>query len=226
VIGVAMDITDRKLAEQRIAHMAHHDALTGLPNRVLLRDRIQQAIAQAHRNDTQLAVLFLDLDRFKTINDEFGHRGGDQVLVQFAQRIRALAPLEDLVVRLGGDEFAILSLAPRSVAQSGAFAARLVREATDPIVLEMPDGSGGTAEQMVRIGVSVGVAHADSAHPGAPETSLDALLSNADGAMYWAKERGRGRAEHHALLGAPAVSAGFDPARLTQARRGPAAPSV
>jgi PAS domain S-box-containing protein len=87
IVGVAMDITDRKLAEERIAHMAHHDALTGLPNRALLRDRIQQAIAQAHRNDGEIAVLFIDLDRFKNINDSLGHQLGDRLLQAVASRI-------------------------------------------------------------------------------------------------------------------------------------------
>ena len=108
LVGVAMDITDRKLAEQRIAHMAHHDALTGLPNRVLLRDRIQQAIAQAHRNGSQLAVLFIDLDRFKTINDSLGHQLGDRLLQSVASRILVCVREGDTVSRLGGDEFVIV----------------------------------------------------------------------------------------------------------------------
>src|SRR5207253_1824196 len=108
VIGVAMDISDRKMAEQRIAHMAHHDALTGLPNRVLLRDRIQQAIAQAHRNGTQMAVLFIDLDRFKTINDSLGHQFGDRLLQSVASRILVCVREGDTVSRVGGDEFVIV----------------------------------------------------------------------------------------------------------------------
>src|SRR5438128_10089975 len=108
VVGVAMNITERKLAEQRIAHMAHHDALTGLPNRVLLRDRIQQAIAQAHRNGTQLAVLFIDLDRFKTINDSLGHQLGDRLLQSVSSRILVCVREGDTVSRVGGDEFVVV----------------------------------------------------------------------------------------------------------------------
>ncbi len=108
LIGVAMNITERKIAEQRVAHMAHHDALTGLPNRVLLRDRIEQAIAQAHRNGAQLAVLFLDLDRFKTINDSLGHQLGDRLLQSVASRILVCVREGDTVSRVGGDEFVIV----------------------------------------------------------------------------------------------------------------------
>jgi diguanylate cyclase (GGDEF)-like protein len=126
MVGVAMDITDRKLAEQRIAHMAHHDALTGLPNRVLLRDRIQQAIAQAHRNVTQLAVLFIDLDRFKTINDSLGHQLGDRLLQSVASRILVCVREGDTVSRVGGDEFVIVIPAIESSADASTVASKIL----------------------------------------------------------------------------------------------------
>jgi PAS domain S-box-containing protein len=108
LVIISRDITEHKLAEERIRHLAHHDALTGLPNRVLLRDRLEQAIAQAQRNRTQMGVMLLDLDRFKTINDTLGHEAGDDALQAVAERLRASVRRVDTVARLGGDEFVVV----------------------------------------------------------------------------------------------------------------------
>lgn len=178
VIGVAMDITDRKLAEQRIAHMAHHDALTGLPNRVLLRDRIEQAIAQAHRNAAQLAVLFLDLDRFKTINDSLGHELGDRLLQSVASRILVCVREGDTVSRVGGDEFVIVIPGIASSSDASAVASKILE------VLAAAFHLGGND---LHVSASIGI----SLYP-ADGADADTLMRNADTAMYHAKDAGRG----------------------------------
>jgi diguanylate cyclase (GGDEF)-like protein/PAS domain S-box-containing protein len=179
VIGVAMDITDRKLAEQRIAHMAHHDALTGLPNRVLLRDRIQQAIAHAHRDGSQLAVLFLDLDRFKTINDSLGHQLGDRLLQSVASRILVCVREGDTVARVGGDEFVIVIPGISSAADASAVGAKILEVLASAFHL-----NGSELHVSGSIGVSL-----------YPTDGADAetLMRNADTAMYHAKDSGRGK---------------------------------
>jgi diguanylate cyclase (GGDEF)-like protein/PAS domain S-box-containing protein len=179
VIGVAMDITDRKLAEQRIAHMAHHDALTGLPNRVLLRDRIQQAIAHAHREGTQLAVLFLDLDRFKTINDSLGHQLGDRLLQSVASRILVCVREGDTVARVGGDEFVIVIPDISSAADASGVGAKILE------VLASAFHLGG---HDLHVSGSVGI----SLYPG-DGVEAETLMRNADTAMYHAKDSGRGK---------------------------------
>jgi diguanylate cyclase (GGDEF)-like protein/PAS domain S-box-containing protein len=178
VIGVAMDITDRKLAEQRIAHMAHHDALTGLPNRVLLRDRIQQAIAQAHRNGTQIAVLFIDLDRFKTINDSLGHQLGDRLLQSVASRILVCVREGDTVSRVGGDEFVIVIPAVESSSDASAVAGKILEVLGNAFHLHGND---------LHVAASIGI----SLYPG-DGTDAETLMRNADTAMYHAKDSGRG----------------------------------
>jgi diguanylate cyclase (GGDEF)-like protein/PAS domain S-box-containing protein len=177
VIGVAMDITDRKLAEQRIAHMAHHDALTGLPNRVLLRDRIQQAIAQAHRNASQLAVLFIDLDRFKTINDSLGHQLGDRLLQSVASRILVCVREGDTVARVGGDEFVIVIPAIESSADATAVAGKILEVLASAFHLHGND---------LHVAASIGI----SLYPS-DGSDAETLMRNADTAMYHAKDSGR-----------------------------------
>jgi diguanylate cyclase (GGDEF)-like protein/PAS domain S-box-containing protein len=177
VIGVGMDITDRKLAEQRIAHMAHHDALTGLPNRVLLRDRIQQAIAQAHRNGAQLAVLFLDLDRFKTINDSLGHQLGDRLLQSVASRILVCVREGDTVSRVGGDEFVIVIPGIAAAADASAVAAKILEVLASAFHLHGND---------LHVNASIGI----SLYP-ADGSDAETLMRNADTAMYHAKDSGR-----------------------------------
>ena len=178
VIGVTMNITERKLAEQRIAHMAHHDALTGLPNRVLLRDRIQQAIAQAHRNDTQLAVLFLDLDRFKNINDSLGHQLGDRLLQSVASRILVCVREGDTVSRVGGDEFVIVIPGIETSADASAVASKILDVLASAFHLHGND---------LHVAASIGI----SLYP-ADGADAETLMRNADTAMYHAKDSGRG----------------------------------
>ena len=178
VIGVAMDITDRKLAEQRIAHMAHHDALSGLPNRVLLRDRIEQAIAQAHRNSAQLAVLFLDLDRFKTINDSLGHELGDRLLQSVASRILVCVREGDTVSRVGGDEFVIVIPGVATSADASSVASKILEVLSAAFHLNGND---------LHVSVSIGI----SLYP-ADGADAETLMRNADTAMYHAKDAGRG----------------------------------
>ncbi len=177
VIGVAMNITERKIAEQRVAHMAHHDALTGLPNRVLLRDRIQQAIAQAHRNGTQLAVLFLDLDRFKTINDSLGHQLGDRLLQSVASRILVCVREGDTVSRVGGDEFVIVIPGIGSASDGSAVAAKILEVLANAFHLHGND---------LHVAASIGI----SLYPS-DGSDAETLMRNADTAMYHAKDSGR-----------------------------------
>jgi diguanylate cyclase (GGDEF)-like protein/PAS domain S-box-containing protein len=177
VIGVAMNITERKIAEQRVAHMAHHDALTGLPNRVLLRDRIQQAIAQAHRAGTQLAVLFLDLDRFKTINDSLGHQLGDRLLQSVASRILVCVREGDTVSRVGGDEFVIVIPGIESAVDASSVASKILEVLASAFHLHGND---------LHVAASIGI----SLYPS-DGADAETLMRNADTAMYHAKDTGR-----------------------------------
>ncbi|MBF0310400.1 MAG: diguanylate cyclase [Magnetococcales bacterium] len=170
-------ILERKGLEERLQHLAHHDLLTGLPNRVLFAEHLSQSLALATRTRDLLALMLVDLDRFKEVNDTLGHAAGDQVLVTATQRIRECLRASDLVARMGGDEFAIvLSTVP------GAEAAALVAEKIVQSVSQPIDVGG----KMVHVGASVGIAlfpeHAREANP---------LLACADMAMYWVKEHGR-----------------------------------
>ena len=178
VIGVAMNITERKMAEQRVAHMAHHDALTGLPNRVLLRDRIQQAIAHAHRAGTMVAVLFLDLDRFKTINDSLGHQLGDRLLQSVASRILVCVREGDTVSRVGGDEFVIVVPGIANSTDSSSVAGKILEVLASSFHLHGND---------LHVAASIGI----SLYP-ADGADAETLMRNADTAMYHAKDMGRG----------------------------------
>jgi len=172
------DITERKLSEGRILHLAHHDALTGLPNRILLAQNTAQAIEDARRSGGHIAILCLDLDNFKEVNDTMGHDAGDVVLQRFAERLRLLIRPNDVVARIGGDEFIILTrdLVEPCVAEE--IAERLLAG------LSMPVDLGGYVWQ---IGTSIGVAVY-------PEDGTDSLhlLKNADTALYRAKAETRG----------------------------------
>ena len=180
IVGVTTDITTRKLAEQRIAFLAHHDALTGLPNRLLLHDRIGQAIARSDRNNTRAAVLFIDLDHFKNINDSLGHQLGDQLLQMAATRIQKCLREVDTVSRLGGDEFVIVipELADGSAGSHlSAVAIKLLDTLTTNFQLQSHD---------LHISASIGI----SIYPTDGD-SVETLMRNADTAMYHAKESGR-----------------------------------
>ena len=177
VLTTSLDITERKAAEERLSHLAHHDTLTDLPNRALLRTRLRQALARGRRGDRSFALHFIDLDRFKAINDALGHHFGDQVLVAVGERLTRMMAPGDTVARLGGDEFAILQCGVAGPDDAEALAGRIIRDMAVPLVCE---------GQEVTIGASIGV----TIHPrdGAEE---DDLLRNADLAMYRAKAAGR-----------------------------------
>ncbi len=175
--GTSADITLRKLSEQRIAHIAHHDVLTGLPNRVLLQDRLNQAIAQAERSGHPIWVLLIDLDRFKFVNDSMGHKAGDLLLQTVAARLLAALRNSDTLARLSGDEFvAILSESPDAQLRAEILQ-RLMAAVAHPVAL---DGK----EFSVTCSIGVAVFPTD----GAPAHKL---IEQADIAMYRAKKLGR-----------------------------------
>ncbi|WP_104434195.1 EAL domain-containing protein [Kineococcus xinjiangensis] len=172
------------------AHQSLHDPLTGLPNRL----NLMQHLHVLRRAGGEAVLLYVDLDGFKEVNDLHGHQAGDQVLVEFGRRLRGVAREDDLVVRLGGDEFAVLVYRGMSPAQITALAQRLVMEAATPFTIT-EGGAVEEVERQVSVGASVGVARS-GAHETGRASSLDVLLKQADLAMYRAKSRGRGRAEH------------------------------
>jgi diguanylate cyclase (GGDEF)-like protein/PAS domain S-box-containing protein len=178
--AMVSDITARKQAENELRRQALHDTLTGLPNRTLFMDRLEQALAGQARRAGAVAILFLDLDRFKVINDSLGHAAGDQLLVSVATRLKNCIRAEDTVARMGGDEFAVL-------VQGVARADHAVRVAKKLLaVLERPCRVSG---HDVVAGASIGIVTSTPAHSGAD------LLREADIALYRAKAAGRGRCE-------------------------------
>lgn len=180
--GVVRDISDRKALEEQLVQQALHDPLTGLANRTLLLDRIDHALSRRHREPGSVALLFVDLDRFKLVNDSLGHEVGDELLVRTAARLRQVVRPEDLVARLGGDEFVVLCDALPGPAGAESMARRLVAALNAPVAL--PGGE-------VYVSASVGVV-TDSGQRGASE-----LLRDADDAMYQAKAQGRARYTLH-----------------------------
>jgi diguanylate cyclase (GGDEF)-like protein len=177
IVTTYEDVTERRQAEARIAYMARHDALTGLPNRSVLSERIDEALAQAGRG-SHFSVLCLDLDRFKEVNDTLGHPVGDALLRAVAERLAACVREVDTVARLGGDEFAIVLTDIHLPDAAAVMARRIVEVVSSPYTL---DG------HLVTIGVSIGICFA----PG-DGTSCDKLIKNADVALYRAKADGRG----------------------------------
>lgn len=157
-----------------------HDPLTGLPNRVLLHDRLEQAIAKGRRSQRRLAVLFIDLDGFKSINDRYGHQVGDDVLIAVAERLGSVLRPADTLARLGGDEFVVLCEDLDHTAKAEAVAARMAGALSEPF--RLPNG------RYVLVSASIGVAYAGEGHQ-----QLDTILGAADAAMYQAKEQGGGR---------------------------------
>jgi diguanylate cyclase (GGDEF)-like protein len=171
------DITERQRSEERVAHMARHDALTDLPNRVLLRERLEHELKRVKRGEC-LAVLCLDLDQFKSVNDALGHPIGDELLKLVAERLRGCTREPDTVARLGGDEFAIIMTQMQQPTDAAALAKRIRESIAKPYQIE-----GHTIVTDISIGISV--APFDAADP-------DPLLRNADMALYGAKADGRG----------------------------------
>ena len=174
----AVDITERRKAEARVAFMAHHDALTGLPNRVMFQERLQSDLARTKQIDRRVAVLCIDLDLFKHVNDSFGHPMGDRLLKMVAGRLATNLRATDLVARLGGDEFAMILEVDSSPNEISQFAARLIERVSEPYSIDSLE---------IVIGASVGIAIS----PGDGETGED-FLRNADMALYRAKSEGGG----------------------------------
>lgn len=181
------DVTERRALEQQLSYQAFHDSLTGLANRALFRDRLEHAITRTSRSQSRFAVLFIDLDDFKDVNDSLGHAAGDAMLRQMTHRIGEAVREEDTVARLGGDEFAILLESIASDDEVIAVANRVVASAREPFEV---------GESIISSGLSIGIAIADTS-----ATSAEAVMRNADLALYEAKNLGKNR---HALF-APAM---------------------
>ncbi|MEN6420736.1 MAG: EAL domain-containing protein, partial [Smithella sp.] len=175
--GVIRDITERKRIEQELNHMATHDALTGLPNRLMFSQLLNHAIQTAHRNSKQLAVFFIDLDRFKTINDSLGHDAGDKLLKEMALRFKQSLRTADVVGRLAGDEFIILIEDFNDLKQVETLAHKILATVIKPMVL---------MGEECRVTASIGI----SIYPKDGEDE-QSLMKNADVAMYFAKEEGK-----------------------------------
>ncbi len=186
-VSVVRDITQRKHAEARLARLANYDDLTGLPSRALFRDRANQALRRAARDRRMLAILYIDIDHFKEVNDRLGHEAGDTVLRIVAARLSACVRDEDTVSRVGGDEFVVLLEGFSSDQDVALVAGKMVEALAHPFRIE------GYGQHEVRISASVGIATYPSG--GAPD--LDRLLRQADSAMYLAKRQGRNGFQVH-----------------------------
>ncbi|MEA2460074.1 MAG: hypothetical protein QOH90_251 [Actinomycetota bacterium] len=180
-VGVFIDLYNLKFKAELMAHRALHDALTGLPNRALFRDRLEMALKRIRRRAGKVAVLFLDLDGFKLVNDGLGHDAGDQLLVQVAKRLTKVLRPSDSVARFAGDEFTILSEGIVNDEDVVEIAERINNALSEPYVLGRDE---------ITVSASIGIAIADG-----PETNPDALMRDADAAMYRAKESGQSRHE-------------------------------
>ena len=171
------DITDHKLAEDRVQFLAYYDALTGLPNRTLLQDRLSKALAHARRHKDKVALLFVDLDQFKNINDSLGHSVGDLFLQDVAERLKRWSREQDTVARIGGDEFLLVLTDVKDIPDAAVAAERLMETMTPAFVIQ---------DHSISIGCSVGISIFPD-HGADPET----LIMHADSAMYCAKDSGR-----------------------------------
>lgn len=179
-VGLFSDIAELKKYERQLEKLAHYDPLTGLPNRVLLSDRLQQAMAQTIRRKLHIAVCYLDLDGFKQVNDQYGHQVGDQLLVALSHRMSQTLREADTLARLGGDEFAAILLDLSDFSDSFVIADRLIKEVSQPVLL----GDLG-----IQVSVSIGITF----YPQDAATSADQLMRQADHAMYAAKSAGKNR---------------------------------
>ena len=179
-VSLISDITLLKSHEQKLEHIAHYDPLTNLPNRVLLADRLQQAMHHAQRHGQQLAVVFLDLDGFKAVNDNYGHKAGDQLLMTVAARMKETLRESDTIARLGGDEFVAVLTDLTNIDNSLPMLTRLLSAAAQPVQI---------ADNMLQVSASLGA----TAYPQPEEMDADQLLRQADQAMYQAKLAGKNR---------------------------------
>ncbi|GIW05032.1 MAG: hypothetical protein KatS3mg059_1652 [Thermomicrobiales bacterium] len=177
-VGVAVDLSERKSLEEKLTRLALRDPLTDLPNRALFLDRLEHALSRAARDQTTVALLFCDLDRFKLINDSLGHNAGDALLIEVGRRLQAAARSDDTVARLGGDEFTILLEGLHGISEARQIAERLLRAINHPVRID---------HQEIIPSASIGIAIS-------PHGTIRAgdLLRNADMAMYRAKAHGRG----------------------------------
>ena len=183
-IAVMRDITERKEAEARIRFMAHHDVLTGLANRVMLQERLEGLLALARRNQDHLAVLFIDLDHFKNVNDSLGHHAGDVLLKEVARRIQAAVRDADVVARQGGDEFIVVLAGLEEPEAAAAVAVKLLVQVAEPVTI---DG------HVVSVAPSIGISIFPADGGGADE-----LIRHADSAMYLSKQSGRRQYQFYA----------------------------
>ncbi len=177
VIAIKRNVTEKKLYEERLDHLAHHDPLTGLPNRLLFSDRLSQSLAQAQRHNRTLAVMFLDLDRFKLINDTMGHNAGDVLLWQVAGRLTKRLRDVDTIARMGGDEFTIILTDVTSSQDVAGIGERVLSLFAEPFVLM-------GREMYVSTSVGISIFPSDG-------SDTETLVRNADAAMYRAKEQGK-----------------------------------
>jgi diguanylate cyclase (GGDEF)-like protein/PAS domain S-box-containing protein len=175
--GTFVDITERKVAEERVQSLAYFDALTGLPNRTLLRDRLSLALAGARRKKSKVALFFLDLDRFKNINDSLGHSAGDLLLKGVAERLKAWGREHDTIARLGGDEFVVVASDVNDIVDAAVAAQRLMDGLTAEMVIQ-----GHSLSVSCSLGISIYPEHG---------TDSETLIKHADAAMYTAKDNGR-----------------------------------
>ncbi len=176
--GISVDITEQKIHEQQLEHIAHHDQLTGLPNRILFSDRLQQAMKYVDRVNSRITILYFDLDGFKEINDLFGHDNGDHLLKIIAQRVRDAIRANDTVARFGGDEFIVLLLDSQGPENDLEVIHKLLTIISEPVVYK---------NNTLSVTASFGV----TSFPQSVRTEADILLRQADQAMYVAKNKGR-----------------------------------
>ena len=176
-VAIKRDITDKKVYEARLDQLAHHDSLTGLPNRLLFSDRLTQRIAEARRRGEQLAVMFLDMDRFKLINDTLGHNTGDIILQEVAERLKSTLRDVDTVARMGGDEFTLILSQVRNGEEAAMIGRRILEILSKPFAL-------GGHELFLTASVGISLFPSDG-------SDVEMLVRNADAAMYHAKEQGR-----------------------------------